>query len=513
MRWGSLCLFGALITPGIARATDWDLIVSNRFYAESLPADVLDAQLRVPSPLSPTSERAAYQLHVLGAVRTRASDLVGFELSLDSGLIEVSTDGVFADGQRISDRAKETFFLGETVLDLQFGATGVLELRAGKIRPRIGDGAIFDAYAFGLTADWDQSLVDHDNPWRFRLHALLPDATFTSQSKQSPLFAAEIGYAFAPHSEVRFFGAAFLDSEDGLTPVLADAVFRGRLQGARNAVIAAFPVDRPLLKSIISDAISEGYRQRVIGYDVESHGTLGWLGLTTRARDEELEVSGALILGLGKIEMNSSPNQGVKTAVERIKSMTPRVGEVVEPILAVDSASEVTLLSYFADASMAYHFTPELAGDAFAVVMSGDSGLSERPADPSDKYSSFVALAPLLPFTAIFFRGGVATSLASPVVASVAPDGAGLVGGGGGVTLSPIDVLNARISLAALGALVPSKSTGSGFYGIEADAEIDLQVLDFLALSTQGAIFRPGKYFGDLPVGYQVIGAVHVLLP
>lgn len=508
------CLLFALIAaPSTARALEWELLLSNRFYAESIAEEILEAQLRVPNARNEQPKtHLAYQLHAIGAVRGRPTDLLGLELGLDTGLFDLSKDGLTADGAPIGERAKETLFLGETFVDLQFGETGVVELRAGKLRPRIGAGAIFDAYAFGVTADWDQSLVDRESPWRARLHAMLPDATFTAQSKQSPLFAAELGYELVEDSELRLFGAAFVDTENGLTPVLADAVFRGRLFAARDAIAAAFPnLGRSMFRDEVQGRVNEGYRSGVLRYDVESSGAIGWLGLTAKTKRDDYELAGAFIVGLGSIHMKSTANEGLRAVVDGIERELPRIGAIIAPILdpETERARDVSMLSYFADVTAKYHFSPEYAVDAFAVLMSGDRGLF----DDGDRYSSFVGLAPLLPFTAIFFRGGVATSLASPAVVSSAPDGAGLGGGGVGVELTLAESFSAHLGGAALVATVPSRATSSSFYGLEANLETDVQVADFLVLSAQGAIFRPGSYFGDLPVGYQLIAGAHLLLP
>lgn len=515
--WRASLLVVGLTVPATAQAIEWELLFSNRFYAESIAEEILEAQLRTPTArIEQPKTHLAYQLHALGAVRGRPIDLLGLQLGLDTGLFDLSKDGVTADGAPIGERAKETLFLGETYVDLQLGDTGVIELRAGKLRPRIGAGAIFDAYAFGLTADWDHSLVDRDNPWRARVHAFLPDATFTAQSKRSPLFAAELGYEIVEDSELRFFGAAFVDTQNGLTPVLADAVFRGRLFAARDAITAAFPaLGRSMFRDEVQSRVNDGYRSGVLRYDVESSGTIGWLGLTGKSKREDFEIAGAFIVGLGAIGMKSTPNEGLRAVVDGIERELPRIGEIVAPILdpAVQNETDVSMLSYFADVTAKYRIAPEYAVDAFAVLMSGDRGLSESPNASDDRYSSFVGLAPLLPFTAIFFRGGVATSLASPAVVSAAPDGAGLGGGGVGVELTLAERFSAHLGGAALVATVPSRATRSSFYGLEANLEADAQVADFLVLSAQGAIFRPGAYFGELPVGYQLIAAAHLLLP
>ena len=88
-----------------------------------------------------------------------------------------------------------------------------------------------------------------------------------------------------------------------------------------------------------------------------------------------------------------------------------------------------------------------------------------------------------------------------------------LTAGGVGVELTPVDIVTTRLSGAAMAATVSSRATQSSFYGIEVDLEVEVEAADFLVFSAQGAIFRPGQYFGDLPAGYEVLAAPHLLLP
>jgi hypothetical protein len=496
-----------------AAALDWELFVSNRFYAESISEDILYAQLRVPTSSTALSERIAYQLHVVGSLKGRPADELGLILSLDTGLLEFGSQGISADGAGAGRRFKDTLFLGETGVDLQFGETGVVQILAGKIRPNIGAGAIFDAYAFGATLDIDPSLLAPNDPWRYRLHAIVPDATFTAQSKQSPLFAVELGYTFDRKTELRLFGAAFLDNQDGLTPVLADALFRGRLAGAADRAANADlgPIARRFVEERVRQITREAgalYNAGVIGYDLESSGYAAWLGLTGKAAIEEFTASAALIFGFGHVNTEISANDALRFYVENRFAAA-----AVQEQLLSETLSEVSLSSYFADFELRYAITEHYAVDAFGIFMSGDRGLSEDANANEDTYSSFIGLAPLLPFTSLFFNGGVASALASPVVASVAPDGAGLLGGGIGVELHPFDILWVRLAGAAMFATVASRASRSNAYGIEGDVELELQLLDFLAFSLQAAVFRPGAYFGELPVSYQLIAGVHAQLP
>jgi hypothetical protein len=430
--------------------------------------------------------RAEYQLHLLGRATARPIDALGLHLGVDTGLLGFGSEGATADGRPFDEQAKRTFFLGETYADLQLGETGVLELRAGKLRPRIARGAIFDAYAFGVTADLDYGLEDPDLPWSARAHALLPDASFTSDGKNSPLFDLELAFAFGEASEVRAFGALFVDGENGLSPVLTDGLFRGILrQALADAQMIQDPIARRMRERRIA-AFSGAYNSGLIQFQLQTSGIAAWTGLTTKLAFEDVTVKSTLALGLGEVDVFVPATE-----------------------LFPERNVDIKLRSFFGDVEAIWTVSALFELDAFAIAVSGDSGFARG----DTTYGSFIALAPLVTYTPIFFSGGVAANLASPVVASVAPDGAGLISAGVGLGLTPLDIVHLRVGLAFMRATVESPATRAKDYGFELDVALDAEVTDFLVLSGSGALFEPGSYFGELRSGYQVIAAATVLLP
>src|SRR5688500_1759539 len=171
-----------LLTPSTAGALDWEVAIQNRFFLQTLLEEVVRSQLRYPTLTSTTAETAvAYQLHALGKIGGRPIDQMGLQLGIDTGIIEIGSDGVLIDGRDPAETAERTGFLGETFMDLQLGEGGVVELQIGKLRPQIGRGAIFDAYGFGVMLDADGTLLEQAVPVSLRFGALLPEATFDEE--------------------------------------------------------------------------------------------------------------------------------------------------------------------------------------------------------------------------------------------------------------------------------------------------------------------------------------------
>lgn len=505
-----------ILGPASAEAFEVEGITSARLFRQVVPEDLLYAQLRLPS-LTTTiaAERSALQLHGLVEVRHRPVDALGLRIGLDTGLLELDLhDGqLSADGRPVLDRFKETGFLGETSADLQLGDTGFVELRLGKLRPRVGAGAIFDAYGLGLSVDADLRLLGEGLPLEAQLVALLPDATFTDQGKQSPLLGLQVGLHLLEVLVLRAHSALYVDGGDGLSPLLADAYARGRLAAARRGLdkfVADLPPRlQPGARAQAEAALLEAgqlYNAGLLGYDVSTQGTLGYLGLEAEYRDHGLTLSGLFLWAHGSVDTTILPNATYRSFLEARFARLPRVAAAL-----IDRQSDqgaVTLDGLLARVTARLELPAELEARAFGLYVSGDRGLLSD--DESDRrYDAFVALAPLINPTAIFFNGGIAWSQASPTVVSPAPDGAGVLAAGLGLSQRPWPWLELSILGATLWSEVPAP-TGARAFGNELDLAAILDVFEPWAFTLEGGLFAPGAYFGDRPLGYQVIGGAQL---
>jgi hypothetical protein len=485
----------AVFVPRVASAVELELFTRHQGMYRSLSEEMLFAQLRFPTTSTFTQTLAEYQGSLYGALRWRPFDALGIELGIDSGLIEIRKNEVTGNGKPIGKHAKETLFLGETFAELQIGETGVLAIRAGKIVTRVAEGAVFDAYSLGVSADADLSLVDPENRWRFRAEVVLPDATFTSSGKSSPLFHLEIGNRALEETELFVFGSAFADAKNALSPILADAVFRGRL-GELIATVRRGSFDR-LRLSRAARAIREGFADGTFGFDVGTEGFLSWSGVGLRHRGSSWRLTGTFVLCLGEIRADVRPFETL--------GILPELNDkqAVETFLR-PSKDEVSIRSGLIDLSASFRLGEAVELGGFVLGVTGDAGFGRTDGDAV--YRSFVSLSPRLTYTSIFFNGGVSTTLASPTIASIAPDGAGLFAIGVNAMIRPIDRLELRPTFAAMFATRGANLTGGKFYGYEANLLLDLAVIEHVTLHGDAALFVPGSYYGaGVPVGGQVI--------
>ncbi|MFO0724864.1 MAG: hypothetical protein U1E65_13875 [Myxococcota bacterium] len=460
-------LLPLLVVAAPAQAVELSWYTEHRFFGESIPLEVLATRLRATETATGASSRAVYQGHLVLGLRGRPTDALGLRFGLDSGLVEIGSAGVYADGRSFGDQAKKTLFLGETYFDLELGETGVVEIRGGKRITRVGDGVLFDAYAFGLDLDVDLSLVEADNPIRVHADALLPDTTFTAAGKTSPLFALQVDLVSNP-LDVWVLGAAFVDGDDDLALIVTDAAFRGKY-GQLCTLVAR---RRGLPSVCDGSALTVGTR-----------GALGWAGVGLRLSEERWDLSASGYLGLGS---------------------TAATFRLPGAVRAVDA--EIRYLSGLGALSANLRPTEALRLGAFGLVVSGDDGFSTLAT--TQTHHGFVSLSPRLGYTRIFFNGGLSSSLQSITVSSVSPDGAGLVSGGLNLSWGISEDLVVRATGALMASLFPSPSTGTHLLGGETDLSLEYFFTPELSARAEGAVFLPGSYYGEIQSGFQIVAGL-----
>ncbi len=440
--------------PRGARAFEVGLETAQRGFAERIPATLRLTRLRFPTTSTAVDARVAYQARLVAWARHRPFDALGVEIAIDTGLLEVGTEGVRGNGLPIGVHARETGFLGKTQLDLELGPNGLVQLQLGKRVLRVADGAIFDGYTFGASLDVDGRFLDEPIPLYLRLDAALPDATFTARAKRSPLLHARVGVEPVEGLEFAALGAVFFDGDDALVPLMEDAIF---------------PV---LCAPIIA----------VVGTCGETRGTLGWLGADLRWTHPRFEVHALGLWGTGSITAR--------------RYLLPRENP--------DRARREGVIGFGGAYGALEARARPLDGwsiGAFGLAVSGD--VSQSLSGRLD-YGGFMSLSPRLRYLTLFFNAGLGTTLQSPTAATISPDGAGLAGGGLEAEVELGEHLRLRASGAALSALEAPRGAGGRFLGVEVDGLAEWAFSSRCAAYVEGALFAPGAFYGDAGLAYQV---------
>ncbi|MBI2374289.1 MAG: hypothetical protein HYV07_09835 [Deltaproteobacteria bacterium] len=470
-----------------ALALEASFSTSQRVFAQSLSEEVLVSQDFRARTSTLTADRFEYQFFLSAALDHRPVDALGLHFGVSSGLVAFSHDGAFGDGLPLADHAKRTLFLGRVSAELELGETGVFELELGRLREDVGRGLIYDAYAFGLVADADLGLLPERWPWHLRLAGLVPDGSFFSAPAPNPLVSLEVELEVLDDVSTALILAAYFDNGQGVTPFFAEAAWRDRIRALTELV-----GDRPL----VLEVLEAGHDAGKIAYDVDTLGELLFVGLALDGAIDPVVFSGAVVAELGSFSLRSTPNGSLVRAVERAGRRLPAIQAVRATILE-PRETEVAVRSAMAQLEIDVRASRVFSFGGFAVLATGDDATLDRT------FSSYIGLAPRLGYTSLFFSGGVSSTLVSPSVVSVAPDGAGVFAVGARAALRPARALKAELTLAFISSLVGSE--GGQVLGEEADLDVELRLGAGFSATLSLAAFRSGPYYGDLPLGSQGI--------
>jgi hypothetical protein len=152
-------------------------------------------------------------------------------------------------------------------------------------------------------------------------------------------------------------------------------------------------------------------------------------------------------------------------------------------------------MGYAAGVDVAWRPDRRLELSAFALWFSGGSTVSAKAGGSS--YGAFVSLVPFLPYTSLFFDGGMGANLATREATLVGTSGRGLLGGGVSASLTWPRALTWAATLAGLGSDEPAPFTAGRFYGAEADLDVTWAATRWLDLGVEVAALTPGTFFRD----------------
>ena len=509
---GALCGLWAAAAPAGAAPPELDVRALARGYALETPPELLVSRLRTAAaPPEDPDGFVAPQLVLEARVHHRPMPRFAWFLGVDTGLVEYlereGSSPILADGLPIGERAAETGLLGEVGASVQIGPSGVVELTGGRLRRRLAEGALYDAYGLGIEVDADLELVDPELPVRLRLLALLPNASFTERGKRSPLFDLEAEFAVAPRDRLRLFFAVARDDAADPLAVPEGALVRGalsRLEEGRAAVLPRLPAGLVPLADRLFDRLSG--RLRLAGatadtVELVTEGWLGWAGVAYALRRPGFELELLGVLGLGELEARLGPSLAFE--VEAADLFGDGAGVVAD---TQRRSGPVELLSGLVQATGRARITPQVDARAFAVWMSGDDGFTVEPRGRS-RYGSFIGVAPALLFTSLFFGAASVADRADAAPSSPSPDGAGLVAGGAAVEAYPTDRIRVDAGLAVMASTVDGPE-GARLYGLEGNLAADALVDETWSVHLDLAAFVPMGYFGPLSTALQGVVAV-----
>ena len=486
---------------GPAFAQQWELGTRLGGSAERLPLELSQSRFVSETTLPETKTTGALRFRLFGEASGRPWDRLGLTMGLDTGLLEIAPQGVRLDRRPVDEQVQRTLLLGRVQAELQLGPDGVVALRAGRTRPRIGQGAVYDAYAFGVELDVDLSVTD-TAPISFLARVLLPDGTFTDLRKTSPLLDLQITYRAGWSSKITLLTSIFFDTNSELSDPVRSALFKGRddeISEFVDTVVRLFQLDR----DTAADAVLNWIDATV---DVDTEGLIAWTGLAGQFGDDAYSLRLTILGALGNLRVSTPPTP------ERVQTIQGRTvpDQIADAAINRFSTSRsVGVRAFFAELQARIALTDVFEVSSFALVLTGDRGLSL--ADENPRLSGFLGLSPLVPRTAVFFGGTFGPDQATPTAFRLAPDDSGILAAGASVA-AYTETLVARFDAAVMTALVPSRFTGGRLYGVEIDAHLGYPIYAPVEAFVDGGILFSGSFFDDPAPAVQVVGGVQVFL-
>lgn len=473
--WAAFPALGAEVEAsggvrGAALSTPNAVLRSQISSRSDLVVDVVDRRQNGQG----TSEAFGVLLDARAGVSARIVPALGGRIGLDTGLMDFDAQsGVFGDGRPIEAHLRRTLLLGETYLDLQPRPDGSLVLRLGKLQTSIADGVVFSGQALGASLDLDLRYQAARRPLKLVAFVGLPDGGF-KDVLTSPLFHGALTWFRGEH-RLSLSQTVLVDTSSALLPLLFGPSLASDLAETPNRTLAP----------------------------EASRGWISWSGLEWRWEGEHLGIAMIGVLATGRETL-----EGQRRPEGRLRTVADSVG--------------FDLLSGFGKIEGQARWDPGPGQMAVRPFVLAASGARDLGAPVGRRWTAFPSLAPLVPLTRFFLGAATLPAQQTPVLQSLSPDGAGLLGVGlawewilgvWGVRTtgahfrsfapSAPDVLNARFT----GVPEPAART----YGTEVDLELSCFFADWAYASAEAAVFATGDFFGQAPAGWQALMGLNVL--
>lgn len=352
--------------------------------------------------------------------------------------------GWTANGRKFSEEASASFFVRELYV-AQEAAGGAFSWWAGKRRVLVGEGFVLDNYALGggVAVDLEEAGAA---PLRFSLAGVIPNGDFTEEGKKSPLVHFEAVWPFGMLEELSLWSAWFHDGDSALSEML--------LYG-----VSSFLLSRYLIPRYSS-----------------SRGNFFWVGL-----------SGNKLFARATLSWTAAIEFGWANLVLTLRNAIS--GE------DITYPGSLRALGGMTDVSFHYDVTDWFTPGLFFLYLSGEAGQRQ---DVGGSYGSFISVYPYITRTSVFFNGGINQNFSARSLGTAGINGRGVLAPG--LTLG-VDITE-KILLRLCGALLFSQGkhaeSGSRYYGIEADLNLEWIVTGWFSALLEAGYFHTGSFF-DFP--------------
>jgi hypothetical protein len=490
-----------------AADVEWGLRVLNRINVvrngiqTQLLFDGTADRFRLEDYLLPVVDQV-FSTHLLGAsLDVSFSRSVAFTLAGDTGLLRVGEQNVIdvitvnlggrslrwsvpttrgetkltSNGVPLADEARRSLLLRESYFT--FSHDSGWRVAVGKQRVTFAEGWIYDQFALGAVVRFGgDGGARARSRWTFDLDAILADGSFDSGGKSSPLVHAGLRYSLGPFQSLGLSLLYFHDGDDLLSEIFRTAVVEANLERKELG-------------------LPNRGRAGLLKVPFSSGGDLFWFGVSGRKFFGDHRLTFALFGQAGE--------SSLRVVLPPLQAGDP-------PTVRAASASMPGLL---ADVAYQYDATEDLAFGAFFTFASGDdrSDPTQRAADRTGIFGTFVSIFPFVSRTNLFFQGGLNAESSQRRASTLGVNARGLIVGG---AFARWDGKHARLEarIAALGAHASSLNDGR-YYGTELDLNARLPLGAGFAFVLEVDTLWTGPFFSAERPMFQAIAGFDLALP
>lgn len=374
------------------------------------------------------------------------------ELGLDSGELEVASDGAITSNERsFADEAAATWLLRTAWLSvtpsLDEADTTRLRLGGGRRLQTLGEGLILDDVTTGSEVGVDTG------PWSLAVAYFLVGPDFDAEFEPVWTVTVERALGFLRHASAFF---AYYDGE------VFDDTWR------RTA---------PVLDTDLGDDSSRG------ALSIRRRARVAWWG-------GHLTWTGGPWTFVGTVALDS----GTLETTTRWVLETPATRRRPARVLTREKTVRRTLLGGASDLSVRRRLADTWFGTFFVHAQSGTDP------DDTDAWNAWVALQPWYRRPSVFFDSGLSASFRNRRGVSGGVGGAGLLAPGVEFLFAPDEAMEVELSVAHLHALQDSPIGRSRLYGHEASLRFDRALLvgpTEVELGAEAGVLRQGDFFPE----------------
>lgn len=383
-----------------------------------------------------------------------------------------------SNGVPFAQAASETWFVRQLYADASAGRAAFLHVRAGRQRLRVADGLVYDDWGLGLDVDADVGAIGP--PVAASLSAFYPTRGWpTGEQWANPVLAATLEWTPSLGEWVGIWGAWSHDDAGDAALVL------------RQGVIASDVVR--LVETAPGSAPYVAASRRIaalLAAPVRGTSSLGWAGASAR-----LEVGTT-----GEARLTAGASFGT------VGTWVTRLGESTRAV-------DVPVLGWAVSARWRSLLGPASVSPFLLWLSGADPATPEQVAgDAPLRHGGFLSISPFLPYTNLFFNGGISEAYADRRAVASGLYARGVLAPGIEASWTPAP----RVELTLKGAFLWSDRPGpfgGRVYGPELDLDVAWSPWPWLAVLAEADGMALGSFFPEPGVAWRAILGVNLATP